>query len=97
MPSTIAIEDVAVSTSKLSTAHNSSWGGTDEYALFEFDSVDEVTINRLTVYYSYDMANCQYADQITNSLINDSANYYECTNPVIFIKNNGVKSTSFFD
>ena len=98
MPSSITIENVVVSTSKISAAHNTSWDSTEvEHGLFDFGSVDEVSITDLTVNYSYDMTNCQYLYEIENHDIEGTANYYECTNPVIFIKNNGVKSTSFFD
>ena len=90
MPSSITIENVVVSTSKISAAHNTSWDSTEvEHGLFDFGSVDEVSITDLTVNYSYDMTNCQYLYEITNHDIDGTANYYECTNPVILINNNG--------
>ena len=93
MPAQITMKNVTVSTSKLaSTSSNSSseWGGTTEYALFEFDSVDEVDIHGLTVNYSYDMGNCELVDTITNyDIWGTKANSFECTNPAMFIINNG--------
>lgn len=87
MPAQITMTDVAVLTSKLSS---NSLGETEEYALFEFNAVDEVIIDRVTINYSYDMANCNSMGIVTNDDIpGTTANSFECTNPVMFIINNG--------
>ena len=88
MPSTIEISDVVVGTSKLYNA--SSDVESSEYGLFHFDSVDEVSMSKLTINYSYDMSHCHYVEDIINNNIEDTiAHHYECTDPVIFMNNNG--------
>lgn len=90
MPSEITIENIQIATSKTAVPHNTSWDDTEvEHGLFEFGAVDVVTINGLRVNYTYDMVNCAYSYQINNNDIDGTANYYECTNPVILINNNG--------
>ena len=89
MPSDITIENVVVGTSKLYNASSDS--ESSEYGLFDFDSVDEVSIKDLTVNYSYDMSHCHYVEEIVNYNIEGTvAHHYECVDPVIFMNNHGL-------
>ena len=88
MPSTIEISNVVGGTSKLYNA--SSDLESSEYGLFHFDSVDEVTMSKITINYTYDMSHCHYVeDIINNNIYGTIAHHYECTDPVIFMNNGG--------
>lgn len=58
--------------------------GTEEEGIFEFQPFDVITVNDLTVDFSYDMDACEWKDEL-----GDHAAVFECTNPVKLLLNYG--------
>ena len=80
--SLLEISSVFLSSKQL---HNSS-----EYGLFYFEERDDVTMNNLTVNYTYDgMDECQDFGVIWNNDIGVNCQRFVCSNPVILITNLG--------
>ena len=62
-------------------------------ALFEFQSGDTVSMEVLSVKYSYVATeNCIYASNMSNEYINGDCELFDCENPIIFINNLGEMS-----
>ena len=83
------------------TASPTLWTAGEQPGIFTFDVLDEVTIDRMMVQYTYDMDNCEDVDGLDGEPFNSHADrdgdLYECPSTALLIVNRGLlELTDFF-